>query len=70
MLLMEKLSELTEERKAKLKISDDLLLMNVLEGAEEKAKQDDLILTKLAREVMRKEQELDEDEPETETFKK
>ena len=67
---MEKLSELTEERKAKLKISDDLLLMNVLEGAEEKAKQDDLILTKLAREVMRKEQELDEDEPETETFKK
>lgn len=67
---MEKLSELTEERKAKLKISDDLLLMRVLEGAEEKAKQDDLILTKLAREVMRKEQELDEDEPETETFKK
>jgi len=70
MLLMDRLSELTEERKAKLKISDNHLLSNIREGAEERIKRDEELLTKAARQVMRKEEELDEDEPEFETFKK
>lgn len=62
MVLMERLSELTEERKAKLKISDDLLLLNIQRGADERKATDERILTKIAREVLRKETSLDENE--------
>ena len=60
MLLLENLAELTEERKQKLTITDDIMLKNIQKSAEEKEELDDKILTKLAREVMRKESRLDD----------
>ena len=59
MLLLENLAELTEERKQKLTITDDIMLKNIQKSAEEKEELDDKILTTLAREVMRKESRLD-----------
>jgi len=60
MLLLENLAELTEERKQKLTITDDIMLKNIQKSAEEKEELDDKILTTLAREVMRKESRLDD----------
>ena len=60
MLLLENLAELTEERKTKLKITDDIMLRNIQKGAEERDELDEQILTKLAREIIRKEQRIDE----------
>ena len=65
MLLLENLAELTEERKQKLKITDDIMLKNIQKSAEERQNIDEEILTKLAREIIRKESRLNEDdEPE------
>ena len=60
MLLLENLAELTEERKHKLKITDDIMLRNIQKSAEEKEDIDDKILMTLAREVLRKESRLDD----------
>lgn len=64
MLLLENLAELTEERRAKMKLTSDIMLHKLEKSAEAKEQIDNDILTKLAREVMHKETRLTEDDAE------
>jgi len=73
MLLLENLAELTEERRAKMKLTSDIMLHKLEKSAEAKEKIDNDILTKLAREVMHKQTRLteeDADKAETERKRK
>ena len=54
MLLLENLAELTEERKAKMQLTSDIMLHKLEKSAEAKEAIDNEILTKLAREVIHK----------------
>ena len=62
MLLLENLAELTEERKAKMKLTSDIVLRGLSKSAEEKKRVDDEILGKLAIEVIYKNKRLTEED--------
>lgn len=70
MLLLENLAELTEERKQKIKITDDFMLRSIEKSGEERAQIEEEILRKYAREIMRKESRIDEDDEEEPTRKR
>ena len=66
MLLLENLAELTEERRAKMKLTSDIMLRNISKSAEEKQKLDDQMLGKLAQEVLYKNKRLTEEDAKNE----
>ena len=62
MLLLENLAELTEERRAKMKLTSDIMLRDIEKSAEEKQKLDDQVLGKLAQEVLYQNKRLTEED--------
>jgi len=70
MLLLENLAELTEERRAKMKLTSDIRLMKMSKSAEEKKKLDDQMLQKLAQEVLYKNKRLTEEDGKNEDIER
>ena len=70
MLLLENLAELTEERRAKMKLTSDIMLRNISKSAEEKQKLDDQMLQKLAQEVLYKNKRLTEEDGKNEDIER
>jgi len=66
MLLLENLAELTEDRRAKMKLTSDIMLRDIEKSAGEKQKLDDQVLGKLAQEVLYQNKRLTEEDAKNE----